>query len=155
MATGGNPAGAVAGAVMGTVTSLAGGILDFTNNERLRKETIDYTKDQFGYSLQNIQALPNTLNKVTSIVANSKLFPFIEKYDCSDEERTALINKLKYNSMTIMKVGKIEDFLQRNPYENKLIYVKAKLIRLEEMGTNADIAEALSEELDKGVYFKV
>ena len=60
-----------------------------------------------------------------------------------------------FNSMTIMKVGKIEDFLQRNPYENKLIYVKAKLIRLEEMGTNADIAEALSEELDKGVYFKV
>ena len=148
--------GAIAGAVVGTATSLAGGILDFQNNERLRRESIDYTKDQFGYSLRNIQALPNTLNKTSSIVAISKLFPFVEKYTCTEEEKEALRNKIKYNGMTIMRIGTIQDFIGISyPSGSQYNYVKAKLIRSVDISSDYNVLEAIAEELNKGVYFKI
>lgn len=151
----GNPVGAVSGALIGTVSSLVGGIADYQNNERLRRETIDYTKDQFGYSLRNIQALPNTLNKTSSIIAISKLFPFVEKYTCTDEEKEALINKIRYNGMTVMRIGKIKDYIGYHyPLDNHYTYIKAKLIRNQDIACDSNFLEAISEELDKGVNFE-
>ena len=143
----GGAAGAIAGAVIGTGTALAGGIMDLTMQEALHNEAIDFAKDNFGYQLGNIKALPNTLNKVSSLVANSKFFPFVEFYSCTDEERTALQNKIKYNGMTIGRIGLILDF--KNPSEQT--YIKGQIIRLEgEFDTHT--ANEIANEFMKGWY---
>ena len=143
---GGAP-GAVIGGVIGTVSSAAGGIMDVNMQEALHNEALDFAKDNFGFQLGNIKALPNTLNKVSSIVANSKLFPFVEYYTCTDEERQALVDKIKYNGMSIGRIGHIIDF--KNPSEQT--YVKGQLIRLEGKYDTHEINE-IANEFMKGWY---
>ena len=143
---GGGP-GAIAGAVVGTGTALAGGIMDVTMQEAIHNEALDYARDNFGFQLGNIKALPNTLNKVSSIVANSKLFPFVEYYTCTDEEKKAFDDKLKYNGMTIGRIGHILDF----KHPDAQTYIKGQIIRLEgEFDTHT--ANEIANEFMKGWY---
>ena len=144
----GGATGAVIGGVLGAGASLAGGIADLNMQSGLHNEALDFARDNFGFQLGNIKALPNTLNKVSSIVANSKLFPFVEYYTCTEEERQAFHDKLTYNGMTIGRVGKIEDFL--NP-DNIQTYVKGQLIRLEGKYDTHEINE-IANEFMKGWY---
>ena len=144
---GGGVVGAVVGGVLGTGASLAGGAMDISMQQNLHNEAIDYTKDNFGYQLQNIQALPNTLNKVSSIISVSKLFPFVEYYTCTNEEKEALENKLKYNGFTIGRIGKIIDYLQQDTQT----YVQGQLIRLEGK-FDTHIANEIANEFKKGWY---
>ena len=139
--------GAIAGGVVGTAGSLAGGIADINMQKEMQREAVDFSRDNFGFQLGNIKALPNTLNKVSSIVANSKLFPFVEYYTCTDEERKALEDKLTYNGMTIGRIGKIEDFL----HPDAQTYVKGQLIRLEG-NYEAHTANEIANEFMKGWY---
>ena len=143
----GGPWGAAIGGIVGTGGSLAGGIADISMQQNLHNEAIDYTRDNFGYQLQNIQALPNTLNKVSSIISVSKLFPFLEYYTCTNEEKEALENKLKYNGMTVGRIGKIEDYLQGDTQT----YVQGQLIRLEGK-FDTHIANEIANEFKKGWY---
>lgn len=143
----GGGVGAVVGGVLGTGASMVGGIMDVSMQQALHNEAIDYTKDNFGYQLQNIQALPNTLNKVSSIISVSKLFPFVEYYTCTNEEKEALENKLKFNGMTIGRIGKIKDYLQQDTQT----YVQGQLIRLEGK-FDTHIANEIANEFKKGWY---
>ena len=140
---GGGPWGAVGGAIASGV----GGVADIALNEWLRNEAIDYTKDQFGYALQNIQALPHTLSKVSAYNSDNKYVPVLEYYTCTEEEKEALRNKLKYNGMTIMRVGRFGDYTAGN-----FSYIKCKLIRINDVGEDFHIINAISSELDKGVF---
>lgn len=146
----GGPAGAV-GAVAGGVASLAGGIADIRLNEKLRNEALDFTKDLFGYQLGNIQALPYTLTKITSFTYNNKVFPTLEYYTCTDEEKQAFTEKLKYNGMTTMVIGKISDYI----VPEQETYIKGQLIRfLTDKTADFNITNYLANELNKGVYIK-
>ena len=153
-ATVGSIAGAVAGsklgggvgAVAGLGLTAAAGIADYQINEQLRNENMDYTKDMFGYQLGNIKALPDGLSKTTAYTKNNKYFPFLEFYTCTEEEKNALKNKLKYNGMTVMRIGTINEFLQAEQS-----YIKGRLIRLEGDYDKHYVNE-LSQELYKGVY---
>lgn len=143
----GGVGGAIAGAVIGTGAALAGGIMDVNMQESLHNEALDFAKDNFGYQLGNIKALPNTLNKVSSLVANSKFFPFVEYYTCTDEERQALVDKIKYNGMSIGRIGHIVDF--KNPSEQT--YIKGQIIRLEGKYDTHTVNE-IANEFMKGWY---
>ena len=142
------PAGAALGAIGGIATGALGGALDYKYSEMLRQEQVSYSKDQFGYNLQNIQALPQTLNKVSSFNINNKIFPFVELYSCTDIERKALEDKIKYNGYTVMRIGKLIDFI--DPAERS--YFQAELIRLEDISADADIVSAINDELKRGIY---
>ena len=148
--TGTGPIGAVVGGAVGGVASLAGGIADMTLNEQLRNEAMDYTKDLFGYNLQNIQALPQTISKISAFNPNNKLFPIVEYYTCTDTEKEALRNKIIYNGMTIMRIGTLENYLNTNSEVPH--YYKGQLIRIEGTKEDAHIAQAIANELNKGVY---
>ena len=143
----GGAAGAVAGGVVGTTGALVTGVADLEMQKALHNEALDFSRDNFGFQLGNIKALPNTLNKVSSIVANSKLFPFVEYYTCTDEEKKAFDDKLKYNGMTIGRIGHILDF----KHPDVQTYVKGQIIRLE---GNFDTHEAneIANEFMKGWY---
>jgi len=140
--------GGVAGAVGGGLLSAAAGAQDVYINEKLRNDALDLTKDQFNYSLDNIKSLPNTLARVGAFDYNNKLFPILEYYSCSEQEKEIFKNKMLYNGMTIMRVDKINSFSIGNKN-----YVKGKLIRCETLDEATHEFNTIANELNKGAYF--
>ena len=149
--------GAGIGAGVGTLLSAVGGVSDYAIKEKLRYEALDYTKDQFGYQLGNIQALPDSLAKTSAFNISNKIFPFLEYYTCTKEEKIALANKIAYNGMTVMRIGTISEFVD-NIWQYEDIkaknYIKGKLIRLENTNEDYHIINSISNELNQGVYIK-
>lgn len=145
--SGGNPYAMIAGAAVGTTMGAVGGALDVKYGDLTRNETLNYKNDMFNYDLQNIQARPDTLGKVSTYDENNAVFPVIEYYTCTFQEKEALYNKMKYNGMTIMRIGKLEDFINEEKQ-----YIKGKLIRNETIIDDYHIMTAIAEELDKGVF---
>jgi outer membrane lipoprotein SlyB len=149
--------GTAVGAIVGGATSAVGGAVDYAINEMLRNEALDYKKDQFGYQLDNIKALPFTLSKVSSLTVNNRLFPFVEYYTCTDREKEALANKIAWNGMSVGAIGTIRNYIGNSWSYNNIEskgYIKGKLIRLENTTEDYHIVNAISGELYKGVYIK-
>lgn len=146
-----------AGMIGGGLASGAGGIADIGINEKLRTEALDYTKDMFGYQLATIKALPNTLSKITALTQNNTIFIALDYYTCTDREKQAFANKIAWNGMTVMAIGKINDYINNNWSYNGIEskgYIKGKLIRLEGTDDDYHIVNSLAGELNKGVYIK-
>lgn len=143
----GGPVGAGIGAAAGGLASGIGGAIDVSINDKLRTEALDYTKDQFGYQLGNIRALPYSLSRVSAFNINNKIFPVLEYYTCTDVEKQALRDKIKYNGMTVQVIGTIAEYLQDEPS-----YVKGRIIRLEDLADDYHFAVAIAEEIYKGVF---
>ena len=143
----GGPVGAVVGAIVGGAASLIGGFGDIQNNEILRNEAMSNQRDQFGYQLKNIQALPQGLMKTSSLNNNNKLYPFLEHYTSTAEEKHALENKITYNGMTIMRIGTPSEFIQ----EESGTYIKGRLIRTT-IQDDSHLVSEINAELNQGVY---
>lgn len=126
------------------------GVADTVINDKLRKDQLDKTKDLFNYNLQNIQALPYSLAKSSSFNINSKYVPFLEFYTCTEEEKQTLLDKIKWQGMTIMRTGYIPDYLNTNSDET---YIEASPIRLL-IKEDAHTAQEIAKELSMGVYIK-
>lgn len=148
MMSGGNAYAAAAGAIIGGVTSAAGGVADYVNLNRRIEENRDFTIDNFNLQLGNIRALPYSITKTSAFTFNNKLFPFIEIYSCTDVEKEAYYNKLRYDGMTIGIIDTIERYKSGN-YSN---YFKARLIRNTSILGSTHEVQELSNELYKGVY---
>lgn len=144
---GGSMAGGIVGGVIGGIVSAGAAAGDAVIRRQAQAEAIDYTKDQFGYSLGNIKALPDSLTKVTAFNNNNKLFPVLEYYSCTNEEKLALENKIKYNGMTVMRIGTIREFQKNEP-----TYIKGKLIRIEGILEDYHYVNELANEFNKGVF---
>lgn len=158
-------AGLNAGAITGNAgfgagagaASTIGGIVDYHISEAMYNEALDYKKDLFGYQLGNIRALPRTLTKVSAYNADNTIFPTIEYYSCSEEEKKAVANKVAYNGMSVGIIGKISDYIYNSwSYEDITDkgYIKAQVIRLETVTDDTHLLNAIAEEIYKGVYFK-
>lgn len=147
---GGPIAGGIAGVAAGALSAGAG-IMDIRLNDKLRAEALDYAKDQFGYQLQNIQALPYSLTKIGVQNNDYKDFPFVEYYTCSAVEKNALIDKIEYDGMTIMRIGYIGNFL-KNEESTIGTYIQAKPIRLDGIAEDSHIVDVIAAELQTGVY---
>lgn len=166
MGSSAGPVGAIVGGVAGGVLGVTGGVADILLNETLRAEALDYKRDMFGYQLGNIQALPQTISKVSALNNNNKLFPVLEYYTCTQKERIAFVNKIAWNGMAIGVIGNINDYINNTTkydYEdsNGLIktiesqnYIKGKIIRLDTIDEDFHIVNSIALELDKGVYIK-
>lgn len=144
--------GALAGAVIGAGTSAVGGALDLANLEKRQQEARNYAIDNYNLQLGNIQALPYSITKTSALTYNNKLFPFVEIYTCTEEEKNAYYNKLYWNGMTIGIIDRITNY-ESGHWAN---YFRGKLIALHgEEGSNAvenRIIEAINMELMKGVF---
>lgn len=138
----GGPFGALSG-----LASLGGLVTDYYFNRQLQNEAIDYTKDLFGYNLGNIQALPDSLTKVSPFNPNNKIFPFLEYYTCTPTERQAFENKIRWNGMTVMRIGTIQEFIR--PTET---YIKGQIIRLLDVDEPTNVLNEIANEINKGVF---
>ena len=141
-----NPAGIISGstATASGVTNLTAGIIQ---GNKKHNEQRSFKTDMFNYELGNVQAIPNALAKNTAFTFNNKLFPFIEFYSCTDVEKEALKEKIKYNSMTVMKVGTIGQYMN---YTEQ--FIKGQVIRLPDVIDDAHIANEIYNEINKGVF---
>lgn len=140
--------GALAGGLAGAAGSALTGAADIRLNERLRNEALDLTKDNFGYQLGNIQALPNTLSRISAFNNNNKLFPVLEYYTCTEVEKEALRNKIKYNGMTVMTIGSLEDYVTDSDY------IKGKIIKLPLIKDDFHVANTIVYEINQGLYIQ-
>ena len=138
--------GMAIGTGIGAVVGLATSALDFRNTLRMMEENKKFATDMYTYNLQNIQAIPTSLTKTSALTYNTRVWPFIEYYTCTDAERNALADKIKYNGMTIMKIGKLTDY---SLGEDK--FFKGQLIRLN-IKVDSHMAYEIYNELNKGVY---
>lgn len=139
--------GGVSGTAAGAITSAIGRKQDIMYSKALQNEAMSYTKDQFNLSLQNIQALPYTLNNVSAFNINNKYFPFLEYFTCSDEEKDAYRLKLTYRSMPIGAIGTIADYIQAEPS-----FVSGQVIRFVGLEDDYHVAASLASELHQGIY---
>ena len=144
----GSAVGAVVGAVGGGLSSGIGRHYDLEYLKKSQTEARSYAVDMYAYNLGNIKALPNALTKVTTLTENFKIFPFLEFYDCTEEEKEALRDKIKYNGMTIMRIGKIADF---RGGENH--FVSGQLIRLEGINEDSHVIAEIANEIKEGAYY--
>lgn len=150
----GGPYGAAIGAAIGgplsAGASIAGAVKDKEWLLRQQKEAKSFALDMYGYQLGNIQALPYSLSKTDSLTENNKLWPFLEIYTCTEKEKTALRNKLKYNGMTVMSVETLIDTFNFTSYAHT--YLKGKIIRMRNINDDSHILNEIYSEFDSGLY---
>lgn len=142
------PVGAIVGGVVGTAGGAITGALDVNIAEDLRRDNIDLAKDQFGYRLGNIQAVPDSLTKVSALNNCFKIFPFIEVYEATDIEKQALRDKINYDGMSIGRIGNIAEFRVMND----LKMVKGTFIRINGIEDDYHVFRAINEEFERGVF---
>lgn len=141
--------GAGVGAVTGGLISSVGAAVDTDTLARQQREERQLAIDKFNYQLGNVKALPYTLTKVGSFDEISKIFPCLEYYSCSEQEREAFINKIVYESMTVMRIDTVENYISS---DNTLHYLKGIIIRIEDLSDSTEVFNAIYEEFLKGVY---
>ena len=138
----------VGGAVAGTA-SLVSGIVDTITLARQQREQKSLAVDKFNYELGNIQALPYTLTKVGALDYTSKIFPFVEQYDCTTQELEAFRKKIQYESMTVLRIDTLNNYYQ---IYDRLCYFKGEVIINDKIAQETYVLEAIYAELLKGVY---
>ena len=143
-------AGGIVGGIGGLAAGIAGGALDVENLKKLQAETRSYATDMYNYNLQNIQAIPTSIAKTTALTYNTRVWPFIEYYTCTDVEKQALRDKIKYNGMTVMAIGRISDYVDFTTDEQQFII--GDIIRLPYLREDSHMAKEIYNEIRKGVY---
>ena len=143
--SGGNPVGAIGGAV----ASGAGGVADLVLSQKKFGEQRDFSIDIHNFQLGNVKALPDSLSKVDAFNENNKLFPFLERYSCTDEEIEIFKEKLKYEGMTVNALGYIINYIDS---VEDITFIKGQLIRLDGLNEESHFAYEIYNEVSKGVY---
>lgn len=151
-------AGGVGAGIAAGAASMGGGIADLINQQKLHNEQLDYKNDMFGYQLDNIKALPNSIAKSTAYTYNNKIFPTLEYYTCTEEEKKAVANKIAFNGMTVGIIAKPYEFIGNSWSYGDIQdkgYFKAKLIHFDDIDADDfHIVNSLGDELNQGVYTK-
>ena len=142
------PAGMAAGAgIAGTVSHGAGLADAVIMNKKFAEET-SMTRDNFMYSTGNIAARPDTIASVGSFTNSNKLVPYIEIYDCTDVERTAFRDFLRYNGMTVGRIGTVYEFAGNSNF------VKGSILKMPLVKSDSHAADAIYSELMRGGYYE-
>lgn len=148
--------GGVAGGIAGGA-SLAAGYADRAISDKLYQESVSFKKDMHEMQLENIKALPNSIAKTTAYNENNKIFPILEYYTCTDEEKDLVAKAIANMGMTVNAVGKPIDYVYNTWSYDGIVskgFFKATLLRLEDLPEDYHMLQAIAEELSLGIYFK-
>lgn len=117
---------------------------------RQQLEAKDYATDMYGYQLGNIKAMPYSLSRSESLTNNNKVYPIVEVYGPTDVEINNLVDKIRYNGMTIMAIGNLNNYKTSEDF--LLPYLQGKLIRIENINDDFHVIDAIYQEVSKGFY---
>ena len=140
--------GAIAGAAVGLAAGGVGAAMDINNMYKMQYENKQYKKDMYNYNLRNIQAIPSALSKTSAFVYNTRIWPFLEVYTCTDKEKELMRDKLKYDGMTIMAIGTLQDYIESGVQH----FWRGDLIRMPDIKHDSHVVEEIHRELEKGIY---
>lgn len=146
---GGAMVGGIAGGVIGGLASAAAGSLDIYANKQLRADQKDAMLQQFDWQNQNIQALPDTITKVTNFNEEMPKVPYLEIYTCTDEEKDNFKKYLALRDYTINRYGRFIDYVKPN---NKRTFLRGTLIRLEGVQDDTHYIAEIADEVKQGFY---
>lgn len=127
--------------------NLGTGIASNIMSDKLRDEQVNLKKDLFYYQLDNVKAIPSALSKASAFNINNKYVPFLEKYTCTEEEKNALRDKIRWQGMTVMRTGQIQDYVWSDD-----TYIEAMPLRLSNLGEDTHMAQTIAQELNMGTY---
>ena len=106
----------------------------------------------FEYQLDNIKSQPDAISKLTSLNIDFRIFPYVEIYSTNDSELQFFRDNLRWNGMTIMVTGYIEQYLRPVGEET---FIQATIIRYNEnikKENDYTLVSELNKELDMGIY---
>ena len=104
----------------------------------------------YNYQLGNIKALPQTITKSDPLTYNNKIWPILEEFSCTEAEKQVLLNKIAYNGMNIMAIGRLAEYSLSNELDK--VYVKGQLIRVDTINDDFHVIDAIYQEVNKGFY---
>lgn len=140
----GGPYGAIAGAAIGGTIGAIGGAADIVLNNQLRQDQMDLRSDLQQMDWQNIKARPDSITKISAFDISNKIFPVLEFYSSTQEEKTALTNYLVYNAMTVNRIGYPAQYSGGYFFQGDLIRIT--------INEDAHVAQSINDELRQGVY---
>lgn len=146
---GGGP-GAIAGGIIGGAASIAGGVMDVYANKELRADQRDAAIDQHNMALGNIRAMPSTVTKLGSVLADQPLVPYLEIYDCTDKEKENFDKYLSVRSFTINRYGKFSDYVK----PTGRTFLKGTFVRLKGVSDDSHYLAAIADEVKQGFYIE-
>lgn len=140
------------GMPIGSIARVIGGMKDIDMTRELNNLALQKMSTDFNYQLDNIQSMPHTIKKLTNINGDTRVFPYIEIYGCSEDEENSFNLKMKYTGYTIMTTGYCWDYLK----VGEETFIQADLIRLDlsfsEETADNHMATEIANELGKGLY---
>lgn len=144
--------GAIVGGVTGTALGAVGAAKDNDWLNRQLSESRSYATDQYKYQLGTVQALPQTISKSSPLTYNNKVWPILEVFSCTPEEKEIVRNRIIFDGMNIGAIGTLSQYDTSDEIDK--VFVKGRLIRLEDIKDDFHIADAIYEEVNKGFYVK-
>ena len=144
----GGGVGAAIGAGVGAIASGVGAGFDAHYNKQLRADQRGAMIDQFNMQLGNIKAMPNTVTKLGSVLADQPLVPYLEIYDCTDKEKNNFDNYLSLRSYTINRYGKLYDYVKATGRT----FLKGIIVRLSGVNDDSHYIAAIADEVNQGFY---
>lgn len=154
--------GAIVGSTVNVGAGVGAGVLsgiageaDIRLGEKVYQENKAYKSDIRDYQLDNIKSLPYSIAKTTAYTKNNQLFPVLEKYSCTDEEKRVVADEIINYSMTVGAIGSPVDYVDNSwSYQDRESrgYFKGQLIKIDLNDTH--LTDAIAGELARGVYFK-
>ena len=142
--------GGIGGAVGLGIGSAASSIYNYREQQALTQRGIDDARMQFQFTNQNMQAQPYSLQKVSTINNNNKLFPILEYYTCTDQEKTLFTNYISYYGMNVNRVGKMSDYV----YYGEQDFIQGSLLKNTLIEGSTAIYNAINQELNTGIYLE-
>lgn len=151
----GGSVGMGVGAGIAGAASLGAGLTDMLLMNRKFAEQASMTRDNFMYSTGNIAARPDTIASVGSFTNSNKLVPYIEVYDCTDIEKDAFREFLKYNGMSFNRISTIQDALSYRGTDTNPFLVQGRTMRTSThiYGDSHGIQELVNT-LSGGIYIE-
>lgn len=146
----GGGVGAVIGGVVGGAASIAGGAMDIYANKELRADQRGAMIDQHNMALGNIKAMPSTVAKLGSVLADQPLVPYLEIYDCTDQEKTNFDIYLSLKSYNISRYGKFSDYVK----PTGRTWLQGTFVRLNGVSDDSHYLAAIADEVKQGFYIE-
>lgn len=149
--------GALAGAVIGGSSALASGIINQAYDREnagtesyIRSLNRQNTIAQYQYQIASIKARGDTITKISSFNPNNKIYPVLESYECTYQEKSQLAESIKWSGLSLEMIGTPSQFLS-----SPGCFISATPLRLldgEVMRAPEQIYLAIIDELEAGVY---
>lgn len=78
----------------------------------------------------------------------------IEIYDCTEAEKSAFFNKIKFNGMKVGRIDKMFNFVNNNYRDIEWNYFKGQIIRMDGISDSFQFIDNIASEINKGIFIK-